>query len=90
MREIRWSPPALQLLAEEYELTQEDIHEINTALMDVRDHEDRPRIPVDPAEFPELQDFGGELYVCQTESWRIVYLWLEEEIEVNHVVSRED
>ena len=90
MREIRWSSPALQLLAEEYELTQEDIHEIITALEDVRDHEDRPRTPVDPEEFPELQAFGGELYVCETESWRIVYLWLEELIEVTYVVSRLD
>lgn len=90
MRDIRWSKPALKHFKQEYEPTIEDAYEINAALVDVRDHQDRPRIPVDPDEFPELEDVGSDLFVCESDRWRIVYLWLEEEIEVSHIVSKLD
>jgi hypothetical protein len=90
LRDIRWSIPALKYFKEEYGPTPEDIREIIAALVDVRDHEDRPRTPVDPDEFPELEAIGPDLCVCESEGWRVVYLWLEEEIEVCHIVSRLD
>ena len=91
LRDIRWSKPALYFF-KDYQPTQEDVREVLAALVDVRDHEDRPRTPVPPDEFPELPDLGSgaELFVCESASWRIVCLWLEEEIEVSYVVSKQD
>lgn len=84
-REIRWTKPALDYFIEQFKPTPEDIDEVNSVLVELRDHPSENFAQVDKFSYPELGEVSEDVYVVTDAVWEIYFNWFTGEIVVVHI-----